>query len=44
MQISAAPDEPEELKPTGWTVDVGDFRLHLGRSISDIRHTVEVSR
>ncbi|HEY5890640.1 MAG TPA: glycoside hydrolase family 3 C-terminal domain-containing protein [Acidimicrobiia bacterium] len=43
MQISAAPDEPEELKPTGWTVDPGKYRVHLGRSISDISHTVEVT-
>jgi beta-glucosidase len=44
MQISAAPDEPEDLKRTGWTVDSGEFRVHLGRSICDISHTVEVSR
>ena len=34
--------KPEPAPPRGWHVDPGRYDIRVGRSASDIRHTVEV--
>lgn len=44
MQVSTAPAQRKALPQPGWTYDEGLYLVHIGRSVSDIVHTLEIQR